>query len=85
MSTHFQTAVKKRVSHTHRRDAIDRLIERGERTNLALLVRTSGLDGEFRRYALNGLAECNGREQLEELADNTTIEPSLRRRADDLR
>lgn len=84
MSTHFQTAVKSAVSDTHRYDAIDRMVERGERTNLGILVQMSGLDGEFRRRALNGLAECNGSEELDALADDTTIPPSLRRRADDL-
>ncbi|MDQ2050024.1 hypothetical protein RBH26_05960 [Natronolimnohabitans sp. A-GB9] len=84
MSTQFQTAVKATVSDTHRYDAIDRMVERGERTNLGILVRMSGLDGEFRRRALNGLAECNGADELEDLAEDTTIDPSLRRRADEL-
>ncbi len=84
MSTHFQTAVKTRIADEHRYDAIDRLIDRGERTNLGVIVRTGGIDGEFRRYALEGLADCNGSEELAALADDTTIEPTLRRRADEL-
>ena len=84
MSTQFQTAVRSNVSHTHRRDAIDRLIANDERTNLGLLVKMSGLRGEFRRRALEGLGECNATETLADLAENTTIDPSLRRRADEL-
>ncbi|PLK18314.1 hypothetical protein [Natronobacterium gregoryi] len=83
MSTQFQTAVKSAVSHTHRRAAIDRMIERGERTNLALLVQMGGLRGEFRRRALEGLTNCNASGELADLADDTTIDPSLRRRADE--
>ncbi|MFC4436641.1 MULTISPECIES: hypothetical protein [Natrialbaceae] len=84
MSTHFQTAARSNVSHAHRREAIGRLIDADERTNLALLVKMSGLRGEYRRQALEGLGECNATETLEDLAENTTIDPSLRRRADDL-
>ncbi|WP_293027241.1 hypothetical protein [Natronococcus sp.] len=81
MSTHFQTAVRSNVSHKTRREAIDRLVSEGERRNLALLVEMGGLRGEFRRRALEGLAECNASELLEELAEDTTVDPSLRRRA----
>lgn len=85
MSTHFQTAVKSGVSHQHRRDAIDRMIERGEETTLGLIVQAAGLEGEFRRQALEGLGRCTGTDELAALAEDTTIEPSLRRRADELR
>jgi len=81
MSTTFQTAVRKNVSRTQRYDAIDTLVRKGETTNLAVLVRTGGLRGEFRRQALNGLADCNATELLEELSEDTAIEPSLRRKA----
>ncbi len=84
MSTTFQTAVKKNVSKTQRYDAIDSLARSGEATNLGILVRMGGLRGEFRRHALNGLADCNARTVLEELAEDTTIDPSLRRRAAEL-
>ena len=84
MSTTFQTAVKKNVSKTQRYDAIDALARADETTNLGILVRMGGLRGEFRRHALNGLADCNARAVLEELAEDTTIEPSLRRRAAEL-
>ncbi|RQG95800.1 hypothetical protein [Natrarchaeobius chitinivorans] len=84
MSTTFQTAVKKNVSRMQRYGAIDALVQGDETTNLAILVRMGGLRGEFRRHALNGLADCNADAALEELGDDTTIEPSLRRRAEEL-
>lgn len=84
MSTTFQTAVKKNVSRTQRYEAIDSLVRAVETTNLAILVQMGGLRGEFRRYALNGLANCNARSTLEGLAEDTTVEPSLRRRAGEL-
>ena len=84
MSTAFQTAVRTNVQHETRLEAIDRLAERGERANLALLVELGGLSGEYRRYALERLADCGGREELAELAEETTVDPSLRRRADAL-
>ncbi|ELY42234.1 hypothetical protein [Natronorubrum tibetense] len=84
MSTTFQTAVKKNVSRTQRYEAIDELVRANEETNLAILVQTGGLSGEFRRHALNGLGDCNATTVLEELSEDTTIEPSLRRRAGEL-
>jgi hypothetical protein len=84
MSTNFQTAVKSSVSHANRREAIDRLVENDERRNLALIVEMGGLRGEFRRRALEGLGECNASDQLEKLAEDTTVDPSLRRRAGEL-
>ncbi len=81
MSTTFQTAVRKNVSRTQRDDAIDALVRNGETTNLAILVRMGGLRGEFRRQALNGLADCNATGLLQELSEDTAIEPSLRRKA----
>ncbi|MDG5817775.1 hypothetical protein [Natronococcus sp. A-GB7] len=81
MSTNFQTAVRSNVSHATRREAIDRLVAADERRNLALLVEMGGLRGEFRRRALEGLADCNATELLEELAEDTTVDPSLRCRA----
>ncbi|MFP8890162.1 hypothetical protein ACLI4U_10360 [Natrialbaceae archaeon A-CW2] len=84
MSTTFQTAVKKNVSRTQRYEAIDSLVRSGETKNLSILVKMGGIRGEFRRYALNGLANCNATTLLEELAEDTTIESSLRRRASEL-
>ncbi len=84
MSTEFQTVVKACIADDNRYSAIDRLAEQGERTNLGVIVRTGGLEGKFRRRALERLGDCNGSEELEALAEDTTIEPSLRRRADEL-
>lgn len=84
MTSQFQTAVKSAVPDTHRRAVIDRMIERDDRTNLALLVRMGGLRGEFRRRALEGLAACDGTDELAVLAEETALEPSLRRRATEL-
>ncbi|SIS19854.1 hypothetical protein [Natronorubrum thiooxidans] len=84
MSTTFQTAVKKNVSRTQRYEAVDTLVRAGETTNLGVLVRMGGLRGEFRRHALNGLSDCNATTVLEELSEDTAIEPSLRRRAGEL-
>ncbi|ARS88310.1 hypothetical protein [Natrarchaeobaculum aegyptiacum] len=84
MSTAFQTAVTKNVSRPQRYEAIDSLAQDGETTNLAILVQMSGLRGEFRRHALNALADCNATTVLEELASDTTVDPSLRRRAKEL-
>ena len=81
MSNAFQTAVKPAVHHTERHDAIDRLIDGNERTNLSIIVQMGGLRASFRRRALEGLAECNATDELEELAEETAIDPSLRRRA----
>ena len=84
MSTAFQTAVKSRIADNTRYRAIDRLAERDERTNLGVIVRTGGMSGTFRRRALERLADCNGTDELEALAEDTTIEPSLRQRAAEL-
>ncbi|XVH33343.1 hypothetical protein ACNS7O_15180 (plasmid) [Haloferacaceae archaeon DSL9] len=84
MSTTFQTAVRKNVSRMQRYEAIDSLVRANETTNLGILVRTGGLRGEFRRHALNGLADCDATTALEELSEDRTIEPSLRRRATQL-
>lgn len=85
MSNSFRTAVEKNVSRPRRHEAIDSLVRAREATNLAVLVRTGGLHGTFRRHALEGLAECDATDALEELAGDTSIEPSLRRRAEALR
>lgn len=82
MSKAFQTVVKRNVSRDDRHDAIETLAQRNERTALAVIVQTDGLRGEFRRHALDRLTECNGTDELEELATDTTLPRSLRRRAD---
>lgn len=82
MSQAFKTAVKTNVPRTARIEAIQRLVEAGERRNLAVLVRTSGLRGEFRRQAIDGLDACGGTDRLEELAEDRSLAPALRRRAE---
>ena len=84
MSKAFQTAVRSNVQHEKRFDAIDRLAERGERRNLGIIVRMGGLDGEYRRRALETLGNCGSSEELSDIAEDTTVEVSLRRRADQL-
>jgi len=84
MSSQFQTVVKKNIALQRRHDAIDELVERGDRTNLSVLVQCGGLSGELRRHALEGLGQCRATEQLEALTTDPSIEPSLQRRADEL-
>ena len=84
MSNAFQTAVRTNVQREKRFDAIGRLAERGERHNLGIIVRMGGLDGEYRRRALETLGDYGASEVLSELAEDTTIEASLRRRAGQL-
>ncbi|WIV66838.1 hypothetical protein [Natrialbaceae archaeon AArc-T1-2] len=84
MSKVFQTAVRSNVRREKRYAAIDRLAGEGDRTSLEVLVRTGGLHGEFRRYALDALGDCNASDALADLAGETALEPSLRRRADEL-
>ena len=84
MSTTFQTAVKTNVSPEQRREAIRTLAGDDDRTNLAVLVRTDGLRGEFRRQALKGLADCNASELLQELAEDDSLEDALQREAERL-
>ncbi|MES3516946.1 MAG: hypothetical protein PPP58_04695 [Natronomonas sp.] len=84
MTTSFQRAVNKSVPRTARKDAIDTLVRDDQRRNLAVLVRTGGLSGEFRRQAIDGLGECAATDTLSELAADRSLEPSLRERATEL-
>lgn len=81
MSEDFRAVVNKRIPRDERIASIDRLGQNDHRTNLSVLVRAEGLDGEYRRRALERLIECNGTEQVEALADDPSIPDSLRRRA----
>lgn len=83
MSDEFQTAVKKNIDRTRRTDAINQLQAYDERTNLALLVRTGGLAGEFRRQALEALIESGATAHLESISEDRSVPPSLRRRAEE--
>lgn len=81
MSKAFQTAVRKDVPREQRQKAIDRLAETGDRETLSVLVQTGGLGGEFRRQALEALISKHATEQLESLAEDPGVDPSIRRRA----
>ncbi len=82
MTTAFQTTVKTNVSEPQRREAIDDLASNNQTTKLAVLVRTSGLSGGLRRQAVDGLISCGADELLSELADDRSVAPELRRKAE---
>ena len=82
MTPAFQTAVKTNIPETQRREAIDELASDNETTKLAVLVRTSGLSGGLRRQAVDGLISCGADDILEELANDRSVAPELRRKAD---
>jgi len=82
MTTAFQTAVKTNIPETQRRTAIDELASSNETTKLAVLVRTSGLSGGLRRQAVDGLISCGADNLLDELANDRSVAPELRRKAD---
>ncbi len=82
MTTAFQTAVKTNIPDPQRREAIDDLASNNQTTNLAVLVRTSGLSGGLRRQALDGLISCGAEELLEELANDRSVAPELRKKAE---
>ncbi|QFU82736.1 hypothetical protein [Natronorubrum aibiense] len=84
MTSPFQTAVRSTVHHTRRHDAIDRMIDDDERKNLSVIAQLDGLRAEYRRRALEGLATCHASAELETLADESTLEPLLRRQASEL-
>ena len=84
MSNAFQTAVRSNVQREKRFEAIDRMAERGQRRNLGIIVRMGGLDGEYRRRALETLGDFGGSGELADIAEDTTVDPSLRRRAGEL-
>jgi len=65
-----------------RRNAIDELASNDETTNLGVLVRTSGLSGGLRRQAVDGLISCGADELLDELANDRSVAPELRKKAE---
>ncbi len=81
MPTTFQQAVKTNVSRTQRHEAIDALAREGKPTKLGILVRLSGLSGEFRGQALGELGRCRATEELEAIAEDRSVERVLRRKA----
>lgn len=82
MTQAFQTAVKTNISDAKRREAIDELIRANDTTNLAVLVRMSGLSGGLRRQAVDGLISCGADDLLSELANDRSVAPELRRKAE---
>ena len=82
MTSAFQTAVNTNVSEPQRREAIDELASTNQTTKLAVLVRTSGLSGGLRRQAVDGLISCGADDLLDELADDRSVAPELRRKAE---
>ena len=82
MTSAFQTAVKTNIPDTQRREAIDELASTNRTTKLAVLVRTSGLSGGLRRQAVDGLISCGADDLLDELADDRSVAPELRRKAE---
>ena len=82
MTSAFQTAVKTNISDAQRREAIDELASNNQTTKLGVLVRTSGLSGGLRRQAVDGLISCGADDLLDELADDRSVAPDLRRKAE---
>jgi len=81
MRNPFQRAVTHNVPRPKRVAAIETLTESNRTTDLAVLVRTSGLPGGLRRQAVDGLISCGATELLEELADDRSVAPELRKKA----
>jgi len=81
VETLFQTAVKKNSTRDARRAAIRGLAEQGATDQLQVVVLTSGLDGVYRREALDALRSCGGTEELAAIAANRSVEPALRKSA----
>jgi len=78
----FQTAVKSNVPDAQRREAIDDLASTNRTTKLAVLIRTSGLPGGLRRQAVDGLIACGADGLLDELANDRSVAPELRRKVE---
>jgi len=81
MRNPFQRAVTHNVPRPKRVAAIETLTESNRTTDLAVLVRTSGLPGGLRRQAVDGLLLCGATDLLEELADDRSVAPELRKKA----
>ena len=81
MTNPFQRAMTHNVPRAKRVAAIETLIEANRTTDLAVLVRTSSLPGGLRRQAVDGLISCGATDLLEELADDGSVAPELRKKA----
>ncbi|GAB3320026.1 hypothetical protein [Haloplanus salinarum] len=80
----FQTVADKNAPRHAREDAINGLAEAGATTQLRLIVVTSGLDGGYRRQALNALGQCRATNELEKLVDDRSLAQPLREQAGEL-
>jgi len=80
-SSLFQTVVHKNAPRETREDAIERLEELGATKQLRVIVVTGGLDGRYRRQALNALGRCKATTELEQLANNRSVDTPLRKQA----
>ncbi|MFD1632832.1 hypothetical protein ACOZ4L_15120 (plasmid) [Haloplanus ruber] len=80
----FQTVVDKSAPRHAREDAIDALAAAGATTQLRVVAVTSGLDGRYRRTALNALGQCRAMNELETLVDDRSLAQPLRERAEEL-
>lgn len=77
----FETATKKSVSRESREDAIHELALANECDKLAILVQMSGLDANYRRAALNGLMKAPCDPILQSLAEDGSLDNTLREEA----
>jgi hypothetical protein len=80
----FRIAVKKTPSRERREAASDALADGGATDQLSILVKSDGLDGAYRRQALEGLGQCDARAELDALADDDSLHASIRDRAAEL-
>ena len=81
MTNPVQTVITHSVPREERQAAIETLTEASRTTDLAVLVRVDGLPGGLRRQAVDGLRSCEAGDLLEELADDRSIPPELRKKA----
>ncbi|KOX97364.1 hypothetical protein [Halorubrum tropicale] len=81
----FRTVVNKNAPHETRKAAISELAEIDATTQLRVIVVADGLNGSFRRNALNALGRCRATTELGELVDDASLPTALRERADRLR
>ena len=81
MTNPFQLAVTHNIPRATREAAIETLTEANRTTDLAVLVRTSGLPGGLRRQAVDGLLSCDATDLLKELAVDRSVAPELRKKA----
>ena len=81
MTNPVQTVMTHSVPREERQAAIETLTEASRTTDLAVLVRVDGLPGGLRRQAVDGLRSCEAGDLLEELADDRSIPPELRKKA----